>query len=160
MAEIIGKSPISFPIFILGKLAFLISFLFCFLKWFNIATMFYDSLITQIIGIVLFIAGLIIVIIGVVQLGQSRAFGLPETETILKSNGLYRFSRNPMYFGGFIMCAGSCFFSIHLFNFLCFAIAFGTHFQIIIKEEEFLANRFGQEWIEYKQRVPRFFIFF
>lgn len=155
MTERIGRIPIPIPAFILGKLAFLFSFLFCCVKWLHIAAMLYDSPVTEMIGIVLFFTGLTIVVVGVVQLGQSRAFGLPETETTLKTEGLYRVSRHPMYLGGFIMGLGSCFYSIHVINMLLFACAVATHMLIIRREEEFLADRFGQQWFEYREQVPR-----
>lgn len=156
MSEVMGKSPISFLVFIIGKLAFLFSFMFFLAKWSNLTAMLYDSLLTQIIGIVLFFVGFLIVFVGVYQLGQSRAFGLPESQTQLKTHGLYGFTRNPMYLGGYIMCAGSCSYSIHPANLLLFAVAYAIHRQIVVREEEFLARRFGQEWIQYKKRVPRF----
>lgn len=156
MAEIIGKSPIPFPLFLLGKLAFLFSFLFFIVKWYNPDAMLYDSSLTQIIGISLFLAGLIIVIVGVLQLGQSRAFGLPESQTQLRTHGLYGITRNPMYLGGFIMCIGSCLYSIHPANFLFCAIALATHISVVKREEEFLAERFGQQWLDYQRRIPRF----
>ncbi len=156
MPEIIGKSPIPVPLFILGKLAFLFSFLFVIVKWSDLATMHFDSPLTQFIGVGLFLAGLVIVIVGVLQLGQSRAFGLPDNQTELKTQGLYRFTRNPMYLGGFIMCIGSCFYSIHYVNVLLFAIALSTHVAVVKQEERFLAERFGKQWLEYQKRVPRF----
>ena len=156
MALMIGKSPVAVPVLIVGKLAFLGSFLFFIVKWSNVTPMLFDSPITQILGIVLLAGGLVMVVVAGVQLGRSVAVGLPEGQTEFKTGGLFSVTRNPMYLGGFIMCTGSCLYSIHAANVLLFAIAVITHLPIVKREEEFLANRFGQQWQDYRERVPRF----
>jgi hypothetical protein len=57
---------------------------------------------------------------------------------------------------GFLVCVGSCLIFIHPVNFLLCALAVGIHHAIVIKEERFLEERFGEQWLEYKQRVPRY----
>ena len=91
--------------------------------------------------------GLIIVILGFFGLGSSVSVGLPE-EKLLKTGGIYQFSRNPMYLGGFIMCVGSCVYSIHIINFILFAITVAIHHSIVLKEEKFLEKRFGDSWLD------------
>ena len=119
--------------------------------------MHYDSHTTQWIGIALYAFGIVIVIFGFIGLGSSVSVGLPEEKTVLKTGGIYQFSRNPMYLGGFVMCFGSCVYSIHFINFILFAIAFLIHHSIVLKEEEFLEKRFGNNWIEYKKKVRQYF---
>jgi protein-S-isoprenylcysteine O-methyltransferase Ste14 len=154
--DLIGKSPI--PVFILaiGKIALLACVLFFVVKSLSPDTMLYDGTLTQVVGIFLYALGGAIVIVAIVQLGQSTAVGLPERNTELKTRGLYRFTRNPIYVGGFILCIGSCFYAIHLINLLCCAIVIGIHLRIVRREEEFLEKRFGQQWLDYKQHVPRY----
>ena len=154
--EPIGKSPIPVPLLITGKIAMLFCWLFFLAKTSNSLTLHYDSQTTQWIGIALYAFGLIIVILGFFGLGSSVSVGLPEEKTILKTGGIYQFSRNPMYLGGFVCCAGSCVYSIHFINFILFAITFAIHHSIVLKEEEFLEKRFGDRWIEYKNRVYRY----
>jgi len=43
-----------------------------------------------------------------------------------------------------------------LFVLLHLAITIGVHHRIVKKEGEFLEKRFGQLWLDYKQRVPRY----
>lgn len=154
--DVIGKSPISVPAIVIGKVALFACSLFFIAKFLNIDVMLYDSTSTSISGMVLYVVGIFLVILSLIQLGQSAAVGIPERDTKLITHGLYRFTRNPIYLGAFIMCAGSCLFSIHIINFLLFAIAVGIHHQIVIKEEEFLEKRFGRRWIDYEQQVPRY----
>lgn len=152
----IGKSPIPVPLLITGKIAMLFCWLFFLAKTSGTLTMHYDSLTTQWIGIAVFAVGLIIVILGFFGLGSSVSVGLPEEKTVLKTGGIYQFSRNPMYLGGFVMCLGSCVYSIHFINFILFAIAFAIHHSIVLKEEVFLEKRFGNNWNEFKKRVHRY----
>jgi len=156
MMDYIGNSPISTPILILGKIAFLACSLFFLVKSFAPDSMLFNSIFTQILGVILYAAGLLVLIVSILQLGQSAAVGIPERTTELKTHGMYRLSRNPIYFGAFVMCAGSCLFSIHPINLLLFAVAIAVHVRIIAKEEEFLEKRFGQQWLDYKRRVPRY----
>jgi len=155
--EPIGKSPIPVPLLITGKIATLFCWLFFLAKTTNILTMHYDSQTTQWIGIALYALGLIIVILGFFGLGSSVCVGLPEEATNFKTGGIYCFSRNPMYLGGFVMCLGSCVYSIHIINFILFAITFSIHHTIVLKEEQFLEKRFGNSWLGYKKKVRRYF---
>ena len=155
--EPIGKSPIPVQLLITGKIAMLFCWLFFIAKTTNILTMHYDSQTTQWIGIALYALGLIIVILGFFGLGSSVSVGLPEEQTVLKTGGIYQISRNPMYLGGFLMCLGSCFYSIHIINYILFAITVAVHHSIVLKEEVFLEKRFGNNWVEYKKKVRRYF---
>ena len=154
--EIIGKSPIAVPVLILGKIAMLGCWLFFVVKKLSADAMLYDSAVTQAIGVAVSVAGLFVVVLSLLHLGGSASVGIPEQKTELKTHGMYRISRNPVYVGGFLMCAGSCLFSIHLLNFLLFAITIAVHHMIVTKEEQFLEKTFGQQWLDLKERVPRY----
>ncbi|TAK63059.1 MAG: isoprenylcysteine carboxylmethyltransferase family protein [Bacteroidetes bacterium] len=154
--NIIGKMPIPAPFVIIGKLAMLCNWLFFLLKYRAKDMMIYDSNITQITGLTLGVVGFSIVMVSLVTLGRTVTVGLPAHEIKLKTNFIYAISRNPIYVGAFMMCAGSCFFALHWLNIFLFGLTFGIHYLIVLKEEEFLAEKFGQEWQEYKRRVPRY----
>lgn len=154
--DLIGKSPIPVPVLLVGKGALLVCAFFFVVRAYAVDAMFFDSSLTRAVGAILYIGGLIVIVLALLQLGRSTAIGIPERQTELRTGGLYRFSRNPIYVGGFILCAGSCFLSIHPVNILCFAITVAVHVRIIAKEEEFLEKRFGEQWLEYKRRVPRY----
>ncbi len=152
----LGKSPIPAPVLILGKLTMLGSWLFMFFKSFFNDGFVYDSPTTRVIGIVMFVGGILFVIIGIVTLGRSVSVGLPEEKTTLKMTGVYRVSRNPIYVGGFLMCAGSCVFALHPANLILFAITIFIHHLIVMKEEEFLEKTFEESWKAYRMRTPRY----
>lgn len=80
----------------------------------------------------------------------------PKNTTSLVTNGLYRYSRNPMYVGlltvliGYAIWLGSItpFLLLPLFYWLITT-------QQIIPEENILKEKFGQEYLDYKKRVKR-----
>ncbi len=154
--EIFGKSPVPLWILLSGKISFLGCSFFFLVKITGVTPMLYDAPLTQVAGGVLYAVGLAAVVASSLHLGESLAIGIPEKETELKSDGLYGLSRHPLYMGGFLMCIGSCLFSIHPVNFILMVIAIAVHIRIAKREEEFLEERFGQAWLDYKQRVPRF----
>lgn len=80
----------------------------------------------------------------------------PEAASSLVATGIFRFTRNPMYLGLFLVLAG---WAAHLANAaalagpLLFAL-YVTRFQIL-PEERALATKFGPEFDAYKRRTRR-----
>lgn len=74
------------------------------------------------------------------------------------TDGIYRFSRNPIYVGltaiylGIALATGSSW---------AFAMLIPTlavmHYGVILREERYLAHRFGAAYLAYKARVRRWF---
>jgi protein-S-isoprenylcysteine O-methyltransferase Ste14 len=77
---------------------------------------------------------------------------------LLTVSGPYAYTRNPLYFGSFLMGLGISFLSgfplivIPIFLFLFALIYIPT----IKGEEDFLEKRFGEEYLNYKNAVPVF----
>ncbi|NUM79705.1 isoprenylcysteine carboxylmethyltransferase family protein [bacterium] len=152
--EIFGKSPIPLPVLILGKLALGVCCAFFLFK--TVWLPWYSSDVTRMAGWAFYTIGLILFIFAIAQLGSSIRVGLPDEKTILKTRGLYRFTRNPIYVSIYIVCLGSCLIVIHPINCGAFLLAMLIHHAIIKKEEKFLEKRFGNEWTAYKQQIPRY----
>ncbi|WP_316815414.1 isoprenylcysteine carboxylmethyltransferase family protein [Pedobacter nyackensis] len=71
-------------------------------------------------------------------------------------NGLYKYSRNPMYIGVMLILIGETIFcnSLHLLLYSVFVfIAFNLF--VIFREEPRLKKDFGEQYDNYKQRVKR-----
>jgi len=156
--DALGKSPIPVPMLILGKFCLLLCWLFFLVKN-NGTEMIFDSPTTQAIALLLSAIGFGIVVFGFIYLGKSVSVGLPKVRTELKTSGIYHITRNPLYLGAFLICIGSCLYSIHVVNFLFCIAGIGIHHWIITKEEKFLEERFGEQWIEYKKKTPRYLLF-
>jgi len=82
----------------------------------------------------------------------------PQAASSLVTRGVFRFSRNPMYAGVASLLLGWASWLAVPWAFLgpILFIAFMTRFQIIPEERE-LRTKFGPDYAEYQQRVPRWF---
>ncbi|WP_352295801.1 isoprenylcysteine carboxylmethyltransferase family protein [Pseudoalteromonas sp. 20-MNA-CIBAN-0454] len=108
------------------------------------------SLVT--IGCVFCIAGLVSFRLANTTVNPSK----PEQATNLVTSGVYRFSRNPMYVGFVFILLGWGIWLSSLWALLCVAgfIAYLTLFQIT-PEERALTQLFGEDYIQYKNKVKR-----
>ena len=71
------------------------------------------------------------------------------------TRGMYRFSRNPMYFSGFLMFAGVG-LSCASWIVLLLAIIWLVFWRIAIpSEEKFLIRMYGESYRDYMNRTPR-----
>jgi protein-S-isoprenylcysteine O-methyltransferase Ste14 len=78
-----------------------------------------------------------------------------EATTLVKS-GFYRYTRNPMYLGMFLMLAGTAFLLGSAGAFLpvvIFVLIIRNNF--VLGEERFLEASFGREYLEYQSTVRR-----
>ncbi|MBN2411629.1 isoprenylcysteine carboxylmethyltransferase family protein [candidate division KSB1 bacterium] len=100
------------------------------------------------------IVGMLIVFGALVPLGYNRTMGLKSKG--LKTNGLYKWSRNPQVVGYFIFLTG------FVLSYLSFYSAgwiflFGIIIHIMIfTEEKYLTDLYGKEYQNYQERVPRY----
>ncbi len=79
--------------------------------------------------------------------------------TYLITNGPFAYVRNPLYVGNMLLYAGVGVMSMALVPWLLIiAVAwFYVQYHLIVtQEEEYLAERFGGEYEEYRRRVGRF----
>ncbi len=94
------------------------------------------------------------------SLSTHRAFGdelyMTEEESRLVTTGPYAYTRNPLYLSSIILFIGWTLF-LRLTFLLIVTILFLPLFAFAAKwEEEELAERFGDEYLSYKRRVPFF----
>jgi len=76
--------------------------------------------------------------------------------TVLVRGGLYKWSRNPMYIGVLLIVIGWAlgFGSSKLWIYVG-VLAVGFQLRVVLAEEPFLARTYGDQWIDYRKRVPR-----
>jgi len=79
-----------------------------------------------------------------------------EESSVLVTQGFFRYSRNPMYFGFALILFGVAFLFGSLTPFLTvplFMFLVERHF--ILGEEKMLESKFGQTYLDYKRAVRR-----
>lgn len=86
------------------------------------------------------------------KLSLRRSFGIVPADRGIKTDGLYRFVRHPMYFGYFISHIGFLLASPSLWNFAIYALAWTLFVARIRLEEQILSE--NSEYQAYKRLVP------
>lgn len=86
------------------------------------------------------------------------ASGYLRKGELLAVNGPYAYVRHPLYLGNFLIGSGFCVAVQSLNFFIIFLILFGFIYRYTVaNEEKELAEKFGVEFVSYKESVPRFF---
>ena len=119
---------------------------------------------SSIAGVVQWPLGAVLLALGVVLLswflGAFRRAGTPpepwEETTAIVTGGPYRFTRNPAYVGMALVYAGiavlaSSLWALTPLPLVLLAVDRG----VIVREERYLAAKFGREYLDYKARVRR-----
>ncbi len=77
--------------------------------------------------------------------------------TALATDGIYSWTRNPLYVGGMLVMIGlTLIFALDWLLLLTVPSALILHFGIIKREEQYLERKFGDDYRQYKARVPRY----
>jgi protein-S-isoprenylcysteine O-methyltransferase Ste14 len=106
-----------------------------------------------------FFSGIIFAIIAMKKLGDDLIFGLPESSIkSLKTNGVFRFSRNPLYLGFILLIVSSCLITPNPINFAAAVMAIALHHMIILREEDYLLSKLGNEYHEYMKVTGRYLL--
>ena len=125
----------------------------------NIGTTSFNFYGIELLILIFSLTGLLLATIGIISFKKSKTTinpTKPNYTTSLIENGIYRYTRNPMYLGllfvlfsfGLYLKTLECFFILPFF------IIFITKYQIIPEEEE-LTNILGDRFINYKTKVRR-----
>jgi len=108
-------------------------------------------------GVIFVFLGIVISTVSADLFVKAETGLLPfEDATTLVTGGLYRFTRNPMYLGMFLMVFGAAFLmgSIGaLIPLLVFMLIIRYNF--VAGEERFMEAAFGQQYLDYKSNVRR-----
>lgn len=107
-------------------------------------------------GVIIGVFGLILCGLGMMAF-RSFPRVLCQGADILTVSGVYRWSRNPQYVGWLLFLIG---FALNDWSLWCLAalmvVAVSLHLLVLI-EEEYLRREFGQQYIEFCGKVPRYF---
>ena len=157
LINLIGKTTIHPMLFYTGKISGYTTWILFLLSLFNIyETSRHSVEFFIILSFFLAVIGLMIAIISLINLGYSTRLGLPSESTTLISNGLYKFSRNPMYLGFDLLTLSSIIFFRNMFIAIIGIYSIVIYHFIIMAEEKYLEKRFGKKYIEYRKKVRRY----
>jgi protein-S-isoprenylcysteine O-methyltransferase Ste14 len=153
----LGEFPIHPLSFAVGKLSMGISWGFLFvqaaggeLNLFPIPkTLAYVSAIILLLGIALAFSAFL-------RLGGASRFGLSGDSGGLRTTGIYRISRNPLYLGFYLVTLASLASVPHPVNIGCGLVGMYVHHRIVLAEERFLLKEHGASYEAYRRRVRRY----
>ncbi|PKM49717.1 MAG: phospholipid methyltransferase [Firmicutes bacterium HGW-Firmicutes-7] len=135
-----GKEQLASYVYQITTLVLLIYLFFSTIKFNTLSN--YMGLIVYIIGTILYIKSII-------------DYSKPN-ESGINKNGLYNYSRNPMYIAFFLYFLG-CSLLIDSWGYLIVLLLFqvSVHY-LIISEERWCIEKFGEEYKTYMKRVRRY----
>ncbi|MGO8756589.1 MAG: methyltransferase family protein [Terracidiphilus sp.] len=105
----------------------------------------------RIAGFAIAIPAFLLLVLARIQLG--RAFSVRAKANTLVTTGLYSRIRNPIYVFGSLMILGIVVWTEHPWLFLVFAVLIPLQVRRSRKEGQALAEKFGAEYLEYKQKT-------
>jgi protein-S-isoprenylcysteine O-methyltransferase Ste14 len=108
-------------------------------------------------GVLLLFAGLGIVFTAFTKMRRAETNVEPwKPTTAIIDDGIYGISRNPIYLAMILIYFGISFL-FNLFWFLppIILVLAVMHYGVILREEKYLERKFGDEYLNYKNRVGR-----
>lgn len=112
---------------------------------------YFDFSVLTFLGVLLYILAHILLAISIINFSSPDEMGLSV-------KGIYKYSRNPMYISYFIcMIAWVLLTKSKVLLIIVIIYQISTH-SIIISEERWCLEKFGDEYKEYMSRVGRYFL--
>ncbi len=113
--------------------------------------------VQKLLAAVFLIPANLIIVPAYLSMGIITNIGLPTGKHELRTSGIYGFSRNPMYSSFIFMNTATFLFLPSILLLVIMLYGMIVHHFIILGEERYLLNEFGEEFKAYKSRVPRYF---
>lgn len=104
----------------------------------------------------LFYVGTGIYVLGTLLFAVSVINFAKPNEKGINQRGLYKLSRNPMYVAYFIYFLGCALLSQSSILLVCICIFQTSAHWVILSEERWCINNFGEEYIRYMKKVRRY----
>jgi protein-S-isoprenylcysteine O-methyltransferase Ste14 len=152
-----GEAPINRTLFYVSKYAILVLWGAMVLQSWGIGISLVEVPPTlRFIGLLVWACGFAFMYAGRFTMRDSFRLGTPKENTSLRTDGLFRISRNPMYVGMYMTIAASSLYTINPLVILTGVFIIAVHHGIVRAEEKHLRNVFGWEYSEYCSRVRQY----
>ena len=117
------------------------------------------SLISRVLALFCMVVAAVIGVWSFVRFARARTSPLPmQPTTALVITGPYRFTRNPMYLSLALVYAWLALWFAVFWAVVLLPLALViVRYYVIAGEERYLERKFGQEYLDYKARVRRWF---
>jgi protein-S-isoprenylcysteine O-methyltransferase Ste14 len=112
--------------------------------------------VLELVALCLWGSGFSLLFIGRFGLGNSFRIGSPKENTSLKTNGLFKFSRNPMYVGVYTTIIACVLYTLNPLVLFIGIFVVVVHHKIVLAEEKYMLNVFGKNYEDYCCRVRRY----
>jgi len=108
------------------------------------------------VSLSLWVLGFGLMLAGRIGMGNSFRVGCARERTSLITNGVFAYSRNPIYLGMNMTFLAAALYTMNPLVLVIGAGLAAIHHRIILGEEECLRKMSGQEYEEYCRRVGRY----
>ena len=157
MQEISGRPTIHPALFITGKAGGFFTWGILFLAMAGIGNLHQQTgNELDYVAVALLSAGTLLTLLSSITLGSSIRIGLPTEKTILRTAGIYRYSRNPMYLGVHMVTLAAMVYTLKWWVILPGFFSIYVYHLIVKGEERFLEERFGATYQRYAQKTRRY----
>ena len=130
-------------------------------KRLNINNLFklWNSNLVNIAGLLAIAAGIIFFCVAAITMKNSWRVGIDKTtKSKLITGGIYKYSRNPAFVGFYLMFIGLFFVYLDLITLIVMMLNIYAMNRLVIEEEKHLEEMFGEEYISYKSKTPRYLL--
>jgi protein-S-isoprenylcysteine O-methyltransferase Ste14 len=160
-----GRPTIQPVLFYTGKFfLFAVWALFCFISVFPeyrnaVPFLIQDHTpeVQKLMAAIFLIPANLIIVPAYLTMGLITNIGLPTGKHELRTGGIYKFSRNPMYASFIFLNTATFLFLPSILLLIIMLYGMVVHHFIILGEEKFLEDEFGDIYLKYKASVPRYF---
>ncbi|WP_455278769.1 methyltransferase family protein [[Eubacterium] cellulosolvens] len=101
------------------------------------------------------IIALVLILIGITMMRSAGKMLFHEKHSGVIDRGLFAYVRHPLYLATLLIYLGFVLGSFSILSFVAFVLIFFMYNHLAIFEEKELEKVFGEEYLQYKKRVPR-----
>lgn len=155
--EIVGRTTIHPLVFYSGKLSGYLTWVLLGFDYLGVRAVHgLHAVVLDYLSYILLVVAAVFIISSLVSLGKSTRLGLPTGQTKLKTGGVYRVSRNPMYVGFDALTLAAILRTGNPVVLVLGVYSMVVYHFIIAGEERYLSSVFGTAYAQYRASVRKY----